>query len=333
MKYRYLGNSGLKVSELTYGNWLTHASQIEDKAAHDTVHAALDGGITSFDTADVYANQAAETVLGDALKGLRREGLEIFTKVYWPVAEKKPNDTGLSRKHIMESINGSLKRLHTDYVDLYQAHRYDVETPLEETMQAFADIVRQGKALYIGVSEWNADQIRAGHKLSKELGFQLISSQPQYSALWRVIEAEVVPTCKELGVSQIVWSPMAQGVLTGKYKPGQPAPEGSRGSDERLGGMMGKYLSDEVLSRVQQLEPLAQALSLTMAQFALAWVLQNDNVASAIVGATKPEQISSNIEAVGVEIPADVMKQVSEILAPVAVFDPRETKSPEARLV
>jgi aryl-alcohol dehydrogenase-like predicted oxidoreductase len=333
MKYRYLGNSGLKVSELTYGNWLTHASQIEDKAAHDTVHAALDGGITSFDTADVYANQAAETVLGDALKGLRREGLEIFTKVYWPVAEKKPNDTGLSRKHIMESINGSLKRLQTDYVDLYQAHRYDVETPLEETMQAFADIVRQGKALYIGVSEWNADQIRAGHKLSKELGFQLISSQPQYSALWRVIEAEVVPTCKELGVSQIVWSPMAQGVLTGKYKPGQPAPEGSRGSDERLGGMMGKYLSDEVLSRVQQLEPLAQALNLTMAQFALAWVLQNDNVASAIVGATKPEQISSNIEAVGVQIPADVMKQVSEILAPVAVFDPRETKSPEARLV
>ena len=333
MKYRYLGNSGLKVSELTYGNWLTHASQIEDKAAHDTVHAALDGGITSFDTADVYANQAAEKVLGDALKGLRREGLEIFTKVYWPVAEKKPNDTGLSRKHIMESINGSLKRLQTDYVDLYQAHRYDVETPLEETMQAFADIVRQGKALYIGVSEWNAEQIRAGHKLSKELGFQLISSQPQYSALWRVIEAEVVPTCRELGVSQIVWSPMAQGVLTGKYQPGQPAPEGSRGADERLGGMMGKYLSDEVLTRVQLLTPLAEQLGLTMAQFALAWVLQNDNVASAIVGATKPEQISSNIAAVGVEIPEEVMNKVSEILSPVAVFDPRETKAPEARLV
>ena len=322
MKYRYLGNSGLKVSELTYGNWLTHASQIEDKAAHDTVHAALDGGITSFDTADVYANQAAEKVLGDALKGLRREGLEIFTKVYWPVAEKKPNDTGLSRKHIMESINGSLKRLQTDYVDLYQAHRYDVETPLEETMQAFADIVRQGKALYIGVSEWNAEQIRAGHKLSKELGFQLISSQPQYSALWRVIEAEVIPTCRELGVSQIVWSPMAQGVLTGKYLPGQPAPEGSRGADERLGGMMGKYLSDDVLTRVQLLAPLAEKLELTMAQFALAWVLQNDNVASAIVGATRPEQISSNIAAVGVEIPEEVMQQVSEILSPVAVVDP-----------
>ena len=333
MKYRYLGNSGLKVSELTYGNWLTHASQIEDKAAHDTVHAALDGGITSFDTADVYANQAAESVLGSALKGLRREGLEIFTKVYWPVAEKKPNDTGLSRKHIMESINGSLKRLQTDYVDLYQAHRYDVETPLEETMQAFADIVRQGKALYIGVSEWNAEQIRAGHKLSKELGFQLISSQPQYSALWRVIEAEVIPTCKELGVSQIVWSPMAQGVLTGKYLPGQPAPDGSRGADERLGGMMGKYLSDDVLTRVQLLAPLAKELELTMAQFALAWVLQNDNVASAIVGATRPDQITSNIEAVGVEIPAEIMQQVSEILSPVAVFDASETKSPEARLV
>ena len=333
MKYRYLGNSGLKVSELTYGNWLTHASQIEDKAAHDTVHAALDGGITSFDTADVYANQAAESVLGSALKGLRREGLEIFTKVYWPVAEKKPNDTGLSRKHIMESINGSLKRLQTDYVDLYQAHRYDVETPLEETMQAFADIVRQGKALYIGVSEWNAEQIRAAHKLSKELGFQLISSQPQYSALWRVIEAEVIPTCKELGVSQIVWSPMAQGVLTGKYLPGQPAPDGSRGADERLGGMMGKYLSDDVLTRVQLLAPLAKELELTMAQFALAWVLQNDNVASAIVGATRPDQITSNIEAVGVEIPAEIMQQVSEILSPVAVFDASETKSPEARLV
>lgn len=333
MKYRYLGNSGFKISELTYGNWLTHASQIDDTTAHATVHAALDGGITSFDTADVYANQAAEKVLGDALKGLRREGLEIFTKVYWPVAEKKPNDTGLSRKHIMESINGSLKRLQTDYVDLYQAHRYDVETPLEETMQAFADIVRQGKALYIGVSEWNAEQIRAGHKLAKELGFQLISSQPQYSALWRVIEAEVIPTCRELGVSQIVWSPMAQGVLTGKYLPGQPVPAGSRASDERMAGIMGKYLTEDVLTRVQLLKPLADDLGLTMAQFALAWVLQNDNVASAIVGATKPEQIISNIAATGVEIPVEIMNRVAEILEPVAVFDPSETKAPEARLV
>lgn len=332
MKHRYLGNSGFKVSELVYGNWLTHASQIDDTAAHATVHAALEGGITSFDTADVYANQAAESVLGAALKGQRREGIEIFTKVYWPVAEKGPNDTGLSRKHIMESINGSLKRLQTDYVDLYQAHRFDVETPLEETMQAFADIVRQGKALYIGVSEWSAEQIRAAHGLSKQLGFQLISNQPQYSALWRVIEAEVVPTSQELGISQIVWSPMAQGVLTGKYLPGHEFPAGSRGADERLGKMMEKYLTNDVLTRVQQIKPLADELGITMAQFALAWVLQNSNVSAAIVGATTPEQITSNLGAVGVEIPTEIMDKVANILQPVAVFDPRETKAPETRL-
>jgi len=333
MQYRYLGNSGFKVSELIYGNWLTHATQIENDAAYATVHAALEGGITTFDTADVYANQAAEVVLGEALKGQRREGLEILTKVYWPVSEKKPNDTGLSRKHIMESINGSLKRLQTEYVDLYQAHRFDVETPLEETMQAFADIVRQGKALYIGVSEWNAEQIRAGHKLSKELGFQLISSQPQYSMLWRVIEAEVIPTCEELGISQIVWSPMAQGVLTGKYLPGQPVPENSRASNEKVNSFIQKLLTDEVLTKVQELKPIAEELGVTMAQFALAWVLQNKNVSSAIVGATTPDQIKSNLGAVGVEIPAEVMAKVTDIFASIAVTDPKETRSPEARLI
>jgi len=333
MKYRYLGNSGFKVSELVYGNWLTHASQIENDRAISTVKAALDGGITSFDTADVYANQAAEVVLGEALKGQRREGIEVFTKVYWPVAQRMPNDTGLSRKHIMESINGSLKRLQMDYVDLYQAHRFDVETPLEETMQAFADIVRQGKALYIGVSEWNAEQIRAGVALAKQMGFQLISSQPQYSMLWRVIEAEVIPACEELGVSQIVWSPMAQGVLTGKYLPGQPVPAGSRAADDRVNSFIQKWLSEDVLTRVQQLKPLADELGITMAQFALAWVLQNKNVSSAIVGATSPEQISSNIDAVGVEIPQEIMDKVTQILAPVIVSDPRETRAPEARLV
>jgi aryl-alcohol dehydrogenase-like predicted oxidoreductase len=333
MKYRYLGNSGFKVSELIYGNWLTHASQIENDRAISTVHAALDGGITSFDTADVYANQAAEVVLGEALKGQRREGIEVFTKVYWPVAERMPNDTGLSRKHIMESINGSLKRLQMDYVDLYQAHRYDVETPLEETMQAFADIVRQGKALYIGVSEWNAEQIRAGHKLAKEMGFQLISSQPQYSMIWRVIEAEVIPACEELGVSQIVWSPMAQGVLTGKYLPGQPVPQDSRAANDKVNSFIQKLLTDDVLTRVQQLKPLADELGITMAQFALAWVLQNQNVAGAIVGATSPEQISSNIGAVGVVIPEEIMNKVTEILKPVIVSDPKETRAPEARLV
>jgi aryl-alcohol dehydrogenase-like predicted oxidoreductase len=333
MQYRYLGNSGFKVSELIYGNWLTHATQIENDAAYATVHAALEGGITTFDTADVYANQAAEVVLGEALKGQRREGLEILTKVYWPVSEKKPNDTGLSRKHIMESINGSLKRLQTDYVDLYQAHRYDVETPLEETMQAFADIVRQGKALYIGVSEWNAEQIRAGHKLSKELGFQLISSQPQYSMLWRVIEAEVIPTCEELGISQIVWSPMAQGVLTGKYLPGQPVPENSRAANDKVNSFIQKLLTDEVLTKVQELKPIAEELGVTMAQFALAWVLQNRNVSSAIVGATTPDQIKSNLGAVGVEIPAEVMAKVTDIFASIAVTDPKETRSPESRLI
>ncbi|MEY3614973.1 MAG: hypothetical protein RL752_881 [Actinomycetota bacterium] len=332
MQHRYLGNSGFKVSEIIYGNWLTHASQVADEQAISTVQAALEGGVTTFDTADVYANQAAETVLGNALKGQRREGLEILTKVYWPVAAKGPNDTGLSRKHIMESINGSLKRLQTDYVDLYQAHRFDYETPLEETMQAFGDLVRMGKVLYVGVSEWNAQQIREGQKLAKELGFKLISNQPQYSMLWRVIEQEVVPTSEELGLSQIVWSPMAQGVLTGKYLPGQPAPAGSRAADPDLSGIIEKFMSDETLTKVQGLKPLADELGITMAQFAIAWVLQNKNVAAAIVGASKPEQITSNLEASGVVIPAEIMAKVDQVLGDVIERDPSKTKSPEGRL-
>src|SRR3712207_5269930 len=250
VNHRYLGSSGLKISEITYGNWLTHGSQVEKDAAVACVHAALDAGITSFDTADVYANTKAEKVLGKALKGQRRESLEIFTKAYWPVGPKGPNDVGLSRKHLLESINGSLKRLGTDYVDLYQAHRYDHETPLEETMQAFADIVVQGKALYIGVSEWTADQLRAGHALATELGFQLISNQPQYSMLWRVIEGEVVPASRELGISQIVFSPIAQGVLTGKYEPGGELPAGSRATDDKGGAqMIQRFLKDPILER------------------------------------------------------------------------------------
>ena len=264
MEFRYLGNSGLKISEITYGNWLTHGSQVENDAADAVRAGRARRGISTFDTADVYANTKAETVLGEALKGERRESLEIFTKVYWPTGPGGKNDTGLSRKHIMESINGSLQRLQTDYVDLYQAHRYDTETPLEETMQAFADVVRQGKALYIGVSEWTADQIRDGVKLSKELGFQLISSQPQYSMLWRVIEDEVVPTSRELGVSQIVWSPVAQGVLTGKYKPGEQPPAGSRATDEKGGAdMISRFMNDDVLTRVQALKPVADELDLS----------------------------------------------------------------------
>ncbi len=331
MKYRVLGNSGFKISEITYGNWLTHGGTVEEDQAIKTVHAAFDAGITTFDTADVYANLKAEEVLGKALQGKRREGLEIFTKVYWPVADKGPNDVGLSRKHIMESINGSLKRLGTDYVDLYQAHRFDYETPLEETMQAFADLVRAGKVLYVGVSEWNAKQIAAGHQLSKELGFQLISNQPQYSMLWRVIEAEVIPTSQELGISQIVWSPMAQGVLTGKYLPGKPVPSGSRAADPSTSSIIQKYMGEETLTKVQGLKPVAEQLGITMGQLAIAWVLQNKNVASAIVGASRPEQISDNVKAVGIEIPHELMKQIDEVLAGVIATDPKLTKSPETR--
>lgn len=334
MEYRKLGNSGFKVSAVTYGNWLTHASQVENERANACVKAALDAGITTFDTADTYANTAAEVVLGDALKGERRESLEIFTKVYFPTGPMGPNDTGLSRKHIMDSINGSLSRLQTDYVDLYQAHRFDHETPLEETMQAFADIVRQGKALYIGVSEWDADQLRAGHALAQELGFQLVSNQPQYSALWRVIEGKVIPTSEELGMSQVVWSPMAQGVLSGKYKPGQPVPEGSRATDEKGGQkMIERFMRDDVLKAVQKLQPIAEGLDITMAQLAIAWVLQNKNVATAIIGASKPEQIAPSAEVSDMKLDSDVMKKINKALAKVVEKDASLTESPKQRLV
>ncbi|AZH82781.1 aldo/keto reductase [Plantibacter sp. PA-3-X8] len=332
MEFRYLGNSGLKISEIIFGNWLTHASQVENDVATASVRAALDAGITTFDTADAYANTAAEQVLGDALKDERRASLEIFTKVYWPTGPKGHNDVGLSRKHIMESIDGSLTRLGTDYVDLYQAHRYDSETPLEETMQAFADVVRAGKALYIGVSEWNAEQLRAGHALSKELGFQLISNQPQYSMLWRVIEEEVVPTSRELGISQIVWSPVAQGVLSGKYLPGAELPQGSRATDEKGGAdTIKRFLDDEVLTAVQQLKPIADELDLTMAQLALAWVLHNDNIAGAIVGASRPEQVTANAAAAGVKLDDAVIVRIDEAIGSVAETDPSKTVSPESR--
>ena len=326
MRFRHLGSSGLKVSEICYGNWLTHGSQVANETATHCVHAALDAGITSFDTADVYANTVAEQVLGDALQGQRRESLEIFTKVYWPTGPRGHNDSGLSRKHILESINGSLRRLGTDYVDLYQAHRYDTETPLEETMQAFADVVRAGKALYIGVSEWTADQIRAGHALAAELGVQLVSNQPQYSMLWRVIEAEVVPTCRELGVSQIVWSPVAQGVLTGKYRPGEQLPAGSRATDDKGGAQIIKrFLNDTVIERVQGLRPVADELGLSLAQLAVTWVLQNDNLACAIIGASRPEQIAENVAASGVVIPAELMTRIDEVLGDVVERDPGMT--------
>ena len=332
MDSRTLGSSGLKISELAYGNWLTHASQVEEDAAVACVRQALEEGITSFDTADVYANTAAESVLGRALKDERRESLEIFTKVYFPTGPGGPNDVGLSRKHIMESIDGSLKRLQTDYVDLYQAHRYDYETPLEETMTAFADIVHSGRAHYIGVSEWTAEEIRAGQALAQELHIPLVSNQPQYSMLWRVIETEVVPTCQELGLGQIVFSPIAQGVLTGKYKPGAEPPEGSRATDTKGGAdMVKRWMRDDVLQRVQQLSPLADQAGLSLAQMAIAWVLQNDNVSAAIIGASRPEQVTENAKAAGVRLDADLLKAIDEVLEGVVERDPSRTASPKPR--
>ena len=317
------------VSEISYGNWITHGSQVEEEQALACVRAALDNGITTFDTADVYAGTRAEAVLGRALKGERREGLEIFTKVFWPTGPG-PNDAGLSRKHILESINNSLKRLQTDYVDLYQAHRFDHSTPLEETIGAFADVVRSGKALYIGVSEWRAEEIREAKAIADELRVPLVSNQPQYNMLWRVIEAEVVPTSEELGLSQIVWSPIAQGVLTGKYKPGAQPPEGSRATDQSGGAFMTRLLTDDVLTRVQKLEPIAADAGLSMAQLAVAWVLQNHNVASAIVGASRPEQVVDNVKASGVKLEPATLKQIDDALAEVIQRDPKLTQSPQS---
>jgi aryl-alcohol dehydrogenase-like predicted oxidoreductase len=294
------------------------------------VRAALDEGITTFDTADIYAKTKAEEVLGEALAQERRQGLEILTKVYWPTGPGM-NDRGLSRKHILEAIDGSLRRLRTDYVDLYQAHRYDFETPLEETMLAFADLVRRGKVLYVGVSEWTAEQIGRAAALARDLNVPLVSNQPQYSMLWRVIEAEVIPKCERLGLGQIVFSPMAQGVLSGKYMPGQPPPAGSRATDAAGAQFVARYLGDDVLARVQQLRPIAQEIGLTMAQLAVAWVLQNRNVSAAIVGATRPEQVRENVKASGVVLAPAIMKRIDDVVGPVVERDPRKTASPPKR--
>jgi aryl-alcohol dehydrogenase-like predicted oxidoreductase len=330
MEIRNLGASGLKISAIAYGNWLTHGSQVEEDSALACVRQALDEGITTFDTADVYANTAAESVLGKALAGERREGLEIFTKVFWPTGPGAHNDKGLSRKHILESIDGSLRRLGTDYVDLYQAHRYDHGTPLEETMVAFADVVRSGKALYIGVSEWRAEEIRAAAELARELRVPLVSNQPQYSLLWRVIEPEVVPACRELGIGQIVWSPIAQGVLTGKYLPGQAPPAGSRATDDKGGAdMISRWLEDDVLERVQQLRPIADGAGLSLAQLAVAWVLQNDNVSAAIIGASRPEQVTENVQAAGVALDEATLSAIDDVVGPVVISDPALTRSPK----
>jgi aryl-alcohol dehydrogenase-like predicted oxidoreductase len=245
--------------------------------------------------------------------------------VFWPTGPGGPNDRGLGRKHILESANASLRRLQTEYVDLYQAHRFDDSVPLEETFLAFADLVRAGKVLYIGVSEWNADQITRGAELARELKVPFISNQPQYSMLWRVIESEVVPASEREGLSQIVWSPVAQGVLTGKYLPGQPVPDGSRATDESGKNFISRLLRDDVLEKVQQLKPIAQDVGLSMAQLAVAWVLQNKNVASAIIGATRPEQVNENVKASGVTLDADTLTRIDKALDNVIETDPSHT--------
>jgi|SRR5215470_1321780 len=324
MEFRRLGNSGLTVSAIAYGNWLTHGSQVEEDAARACVQAALDEGITTFDTADVYAQGRAEEVLGRALAGVRREGIELCSKAFWPVGPGR-NDRGLGRKHLIEACHASLRRLGTDYLDLYQAHRFDPTAPLAETMQAFADLVRAGKVLYVGVSEWRAEQIEAAHDLATDLGVGLISSQPQYSMLWRVIEAEVVPACERLGIGQLVWSPIAQGVLTGKYTPSQPPPAGSRATDETGSRFLGELLTPQVLTTVQRLRPIAEQAGLSMAQLAVAWVLQNSNVSAAIVGATRPEQVRENVKAAGVRLDSQVLKQIDETLGDIVERDPAKT--------
>ena len=332
MEFRRLGHSGLMVSEIAYGNWLTHGSQIEADQATACVRAALDLGITTYDTADVYAGTKAETVLGEALEGVRRESYELFTKVYWPTGPGR-NDRGLSRKHIVESCNASLTRLKTDHIDLYQAHRFDYETPLEETLRAFDDLVRAGKVHYIGVSEWKASEIAQALVIAGQLGLdRIVSSQPQYSALYRVIEAEVLPLSKREGIGQIVWSPMAQGVLTGKYKPGQDLPEGSRATDASGGAdMIKRWMRDDVLEAVQRLQPLADQAGLTMPGLAVAWVLQEEGVSSAIVGASRPEQLEDVVAASGVKLDPALKAEVDTVLGDVVIEDPELTKSPAQR--
>jgi aryl-alcohol dehydrogenase-like predicted oxidoreductase len=331
MEYRHLGNSGLKESSLAYGNWITHGSQIDQEQAVLCINAALDAGITTFDTADVYANTLAEQILGRALKGTRRESIELCIKVYWPTGPGK-NDRGLSRKHIIESCHASLKRLGTEYIDLYQAHRYDYETPLEESLVAFDDLVRQGKVLYVGVSEWKTQEIKQALDIAQQMGLhRIVSNQPQYSMLWRVIEAEVVPLCEKEGIGQIVWSPLAQGVLSGKYLPGQPPPEGSRATDPDGSNFITHFLNDDILTKVQQLKPICEDINLSLAQTALAWVLQNNNVAAAIVGATHPKQIEENVGAVGVELSDEIKNRIDQVLKPVIKYDPALTQSPTTR--
>jgi aryl-alcohol dehydrogenase-like predicted oxidoreductase len=312
--YRRLGSSDLNISEISLGSWLTYGGGVSNRQAKACVDKAFDVGINFIDTANVYGGGGAEEFLGEVLARRPRDSYVLATKLYYPVN----GDRGLSREQVFKQIDLSLGRLRTDYVDLYQCHRYDQETPLEETMEALTEVVRQGKARYLGFSEWTADQIRAALALVPGVE-KFVSSQPQYSLLYRVPEREVIPLCKENGISQIVWSPLAQGALTGKYKPGEEPAAGTRAASQQMGWAMDSYRDDEVLAKVQRLVPIAEDLGVTMAQLALAWVLREDNVAAAIVGASRPEQVEENAGASGISLDDATLQAIDEAVADVVV--------------
>jgi len=314
VEYRRLGGSGVKVSEISLGSWLTYGGSVAEERATACVHRAYDLGINFFDTANVYVRGAAEEIVGNALAGFDRDSYFLATKVYFPMGEG-PNDRGLSRKHITEQCHASLRRLGTDYVDLYQCHRYDEGTPLEETLRTLDDLVRQGKVLYVGVSEWTAGQIGDALRLAKEMNLdRIVSNQPRYNMIQRQIEAEVVPISEREGVGQVVFSPLAQGVLTGKYRPGEAPERGTRAADPESNRFMQQLMNEEVLSAVDGLRAVAREAGLTMPQLALAWVLRQENVSSAIIGASRPEQVDDNAAASGVKLPPDLLSRIDGIL-------------------
>jgi aryl-alcohol dehydrogenase-like predicted oxidoreductase len=316
MRRRKLGSSELMVSEISLGSWLTFGSGIEREQAEACIAKAFELGIDFIDTANQYAYGAAEEFLGEVLADRPRDSYVLATKLYWPMPD---GSRGLSREQVFKQLDDSLGRLRTDYVDLYQCHRYDWDTPLEETMQALTEVVRQGKVRYLGFSEWPEEKIREAQAMTGVEHF--VSSQPQYSMLWRGPERDVIPASRELGISQIVWSPLAQGVLTGKYKPGEPLPEGTRATSESMGIFMQRARDQQLLERIDQLRPVADELGLSMAQLALAWVLRDDNVASAIIGASRPEQIEDNAGASGVELSAEALARIDEILGDSVAYE------------
>ncbi len=318
MNFRKLGDSDIEVSEISLGSWLTYGAGVEREHTEACTKAAFEAGINFFDTANVYGGGAAETAWGEVLKDFDRGSYILATKVFFPMSD---TDRGLSREQILKQIDASLERLQTDYVDLYQCHRPDPETPIEETMEALTEVVEAGKAREIGISEWTVEQIQAGLDVPGARKF--VSSQPQYNAIWRAPEAELIPFCEEHGISQIVWSPLAQGVLTGKYKPGEPPPEDSRAASDAMNWAMDRYRSDDLLEAVQKLVPVAEGAGLSMATMALAWILRQQNVASCIVGASRPEQVFANAEASGVELSQDTLDAIDEALEGVTVTGPQ----------